>query len=154
MLAIAGLSVISIVGRALTGIGLKPVPGDFELVEIGTAVAVFCFLPWTHLRRAHAVVDLFWPAIPKPVKPLIVMLGDVLMLLLWALLVWRMGVATLEYRSNGETSFILLMPVWWGYALAWVVGFVGLFAYVWKLAESLGLTPLPAQYASNVEGAH
>jgi hypothetical protein len=34
--------VISVSGRALGGIGLKPVPGDFELVEMGTAIAVFC----------------------------------------------------------------------------------------------------------------
>ena len=51
---IALMSVASIVGRALSGLGLGlgPVPGDFELVEAGTALAVFCFLPWCHLKAA------------------------------------------------------------------------------------------------------
>ena len=38
------------------------------------------------------------------------------MLVVWLLLVWRMGVSMLDYRDNGEISFILQMPVWWGYA--------------------------------------
>ena len=44
--ALAALTVASIAGRALSGFGLGPVPGDFELVEAGTALAVFAFLPW------------------------------------------------------------------------------------------------------------
>jgi hypothetical protein len=61
---LAIISVISIAGRAFSFAGLGPVPGDFELVEAGTALAVFCFLPWCHLRRAHADVTLFWHAYP------------------------------------------------------------------------------------------
>ena len=40
LVLIALMSVASIVGRALSGLGLGPVPGDFELVEAGTALAV------------------------------------------------------------------------------------------------------------------
>jgi hypothetical protein len=35
--AITVLTVVSITGRSLVPIGLAPVPGDFELVEAGTA---------------------------------------------------------------------------------------------------------------------
>ena len=35
--AITLMSVASITGRALIGVGLGPVPGDFEMVEVGTA---------------------------------------------------------------------------------------------------------------------
>ena len=53
MLAVlATVTVVSIGGRALSFAGLGPVPGDFELVEAGAALAVFCFLPWAHLRGA------------------------------------------------------------------------------------------------------
>ena len=43
--ALAFMTVLSTVGRAFVGmqIGLGPIPGDFELVEAGTAVAIFCF---------------------------------------------------------------------------------------------------------------
>ena len=56
--ALATISVLSIVGRAFAFAGLGPIRGDFELVEAGTALAVFCFLPWCHLRRGHATVDM------------------------------------------------------------------------------------------------
>ncbi|NNL36424.1 MAG: TRAP transporter small permease, partial [Silicimonas sp.] len=51
--AMAIVTVISINGRSLIWAGLAPVPGDFELVEIGCAVAVFGFLPYCHLYRGH-----------------------------------------------------------------------------------------------------
>lgn len=154
LVGIALISVISITGRALIGIGLKPVPGDFELVEIGSALAVFCFLPWTHLSRSHAVVDIMWTVLPQRIKPVLIALTDLLMLLVWVLLIWRMGVATLDYRENGETSFILLLPVWYGYALAMLAGVIGLFAYLWKALESCGFVAIPPEYNVDPVGGH
>ena len=43
LVALTIMIVVSIVGRSLIGLGLAPVPGDFELVEMGTAVAVLLF---------------------------------------------------------------------------------------------------------------
>lgn len=151
--AIALMSVTSIAGRALSGFGLGPVPGDFELVEAGTALAVFCFLPWCHLKRGHAVVDLFWSAYPPPMQRALEILCDALMLAVWLLLVWRMGIATADYRANGEVSFILQMPVWWGYAASLVPAVIGCVAYAWRLLESLGLASPPAGFVA-APGGH
>jgi TRAP-type C4-dicarboxylate transport system permease small subunit len=136
---IALMSVASIAGRALSTAGLGPVPGDFELVEAGTALAVFCFLPWAHLRRGHAVVDLFWNAYPPAMQTLLTLLSDLLMLVVWVLLVWRMGIALEDYRGNGETTFILQFPVWWGYAASIVPAVFGCIVYAWRVLEDLGL---------------
>lgn len=154
--AIAVMSVVSIAGRALLplGLGLGPVPGDFELVEAGTALAVFCFLPWCHLTRGHAMVDLFWKSYPASMKRALDVLADALMLAVWVLLIWRMGAAMLEYRSNGEVSFILQMPAWWGYAASMVPGVFGLAAYAWRLLESLGLAAPPAGYLAPSGASH
>lgn len=146
--AIALMSFISIIGRALTPLGLAPVSGDFELVEAGTALAVFCFLPWCHLTRGHARVDLFWKSYPPAMRRALDVLADALMLLAWLFLTWRMGVATTEYRDNGEMSFILQMPVWFGYAASMVPAVFGCVAYLWRLLESLGLASPPAAYAA------
>jgi hypothetical protein len=55
-----------------------------------------------------------------------------------------MGVAMLDYRENGEVSFILQMPVWWGYAASMLPALFGCLVYFWRLLETLGLvTPLP-----------
>lgn len=150
---IALVSVASITGRALTGIGLGPVPGDFELVEAGTALAVFCFLPWAHLRRGHAWVDLFWPYFPAPLKRALETLADALMLVAWVLLVWRMGVAMLDYRENAEVTFILQMPVWWGYAASFPFAVFGCIVYAWRLIEDIGLATPPADLGP-VGGSH
>ena len=66
--ALAIMTVVSIVGRALSFTGLGPVPGDFELVEAGTALAVFCFMPWCHLKSGHAAVDMLWKSYPAPMR--------------------------------------------------------------------------------------
>jgi TRAP-type C4-dicarboxylate transport system permease small subunit len=144
--ALAVMSVISIAGRALSGLGLKPVPGDFELVEVGTALAVFCFLPWCHLKRGHAVVDLFWNHYPRPMQRVLDVSTELLTVVVWVLLTWRMGVAMLDYRANGETSFILGMPVWWGYAISMPPAILGCIAYICRFAESLGVLRAPAGF--------
>lgn len=145
--AIALLSVASIAGRALSGLGLGPVPGDFELVEAGTALAVFCFLPWCHLKRGHAVVDMLWNSYPPALQRLLVVLTDALMLGVWLLLVWRMALAMGEYRHNAEVTFILQMPVWWGYAASLVPALAGCVVYAWRLLEDLGLASRPEGFA-------
>jgi TRAP-type C4-dicarboxylate transport system permease small subunit len=140
---IAAMSVVSIIGRALSGFGFGPVPGDFELVEAGTALAVFCFLPWCHLKGGHAVVDMLWNSYPPGLQRVLTVLTDALMFVVWALLVWRMSVAMGEYRHNNEVTFILQMPVWWGYAASMPAAVIGVVAYGWRLMESLGLASPP-----------
>jgi TRAP-type C4-dicarboxylate transport system permease small subunit len=150
---LALLSVASIIGRTLSGAGLGPVPGDFELVEAGTALAVFCFLPWAHLRRGHATVDLFWSTFPAWLQRVLEVLADVLMLVVWLLLVWRMAIGMAEYRANGEVSFILQMPVWWGYAASMVPAVGGCIVYVWRVLEDLGWVA-PPEHVAGPAGSH
>ena len=64
--------------------------------------------------------------------------ADGLMLFVWLLLVWRMSLAMGEYRHNDEVSFILQMPVWWGYAASMPPAVVGCIAYAWRLLERPG----------------
>ena len=54
LLGIALLTCWSVVQRWLTA---QPVPGDFELVSIGSGVAVLGFLAWGTVRRANILVD-------------------------------------------------------------------------------------------------
>lgn len=150
---LAAMSVVSIAGRSLSFAGLGPVPGDFELVEAGTALAVFCFLPWCHLKRAHADVAMLWNAYPQPMRRFLEAFIELLTLVVWVLLVWRMSLATLEYRANGEVSFILQMKVWWGYAASMPAALFGCLAYAWRLLESLHLVAPQPGFAS-AEGSH
>lgn len=140
---LAALTVTSIGGRAFSFAGLGPVPGDFELVEAGTALAVFCFLPWAHLKRSHATVDILWKAFSVRTRLALDVLAEGLMLVVWLLLVWRMSIGMHDYYKNGELTFILQFPVWWGYALSMPPAVVGCIAYLWRLLETIGVVATP-----------
>jgi TRAP-type C4-dicarboxylate transport system permease small subunit len=147
------ISVVSIVGRALTKFGLSPVPGDFELVEVGTAIAVFSFLPWAHLKGAHAYVDILWGHFPAAMRRALMVLFDAAMLFIWSVLIWRLSIGMLDYRSNGEETFILHLPLWWAYAACVFIGVLGLLVYAWRLLESLGLAKPPVGFVM-ASGGH
>jgi TRAP-type C4-dicarboxylate transport system permease small subunit len=136
--------VASVSGRALLDLGLGPVPGDFELVEIGTAIAVFFFLPWTYLRGGHASVDIVYTHLPRWGQRAVAIFSDLLMLTLWLALTWRLWEGMLEKREYFESTFILQMPVWWAYALCLVGAVIGCLAYIAKNLIMLGLASYPA----------
>ena len=96
LVAITIMSVASILGRAMIGLGLGPVPGDFELVEMGTALAVLFFLPWTYLKSGHATVDLLYMHLPTWAQRVVVVVSDLLMLAVWLLRTWKLFEGMLE----------------------------------------------------------
>lgn len=152
--AVMLMIVASVSGRALINMGLGPVPGDFELVEIGTAVAVFFFLPWCYLRGGHATVDLLYMHLSKAVQKAVVIISDLLMLAVWLVLTWRLWDGMVEKREYLETTFILQMPVWWGYAICFVGAVVGCLAYVAKTLTELGVASVPAGWTVEQSGGH
>lgn len=154
LVALTLMIVVSITGRALIGLGLGPVPGDFELVEVGTAVAVFFFLPWAYLRGGHATVDLLYMYLPKPVQWLVVTLSDLLMLALWLVLSWQLWNGMVEKREYVETTFILQMPIWWGYAVCMVGAVIGCLAYITKNLIQWRLVSWPAGWPQEEAKEH
>ena len=117
LLLVALITLVSILGRALIPFGLKPLRGEFELVQAGTAFVVCAFLPWAHLKRGHASVAVLSDHFPPFINRLIDLLVDVLMLAMAILLTWRLGAGMLDKLSYGETTFLLRMPLWWAYAI-------------------------------------
>jgi TRAP-type C4-dicarboxylate transport system permease small subunit len=118
LVAITVLTVVSIGGRTLIWAGLKPIPGDFELVEVGTGFAVFAFLPWCQLIRGHATVDVFTSFFPATVNRVIDLVSEFLMTAVIVLIAWRLWHGLQDKIRYNETTFILQFPVWWGYAAA------------------------------------
>ena len=71
LLCVAALVVLSVGGRWLSGTPLArtfpwlgPINGDFEMVQMATAIAVFSFLPYCQARRGNIVVDTFTSWLP------------------------------------------------------------------------------------------
>ncbi len=153
LVALTIMIVVSIVGRSLIGLGLAPVSGDFELVEMGTAVAVLLFLPWTYLKGGHATVDLLNTHLPAWARRGVLMISDLLMLAVWLLMTWKLFEGMLEKKQYMETTFILQMPLWWAYAACVVGAVIGCLAYLARTATLFGLGKEPAGWTTEA-GVH
>ncbi|MBU2326616.1 MAG: TRAP transporter small permease [Alphaproteobacteria bacterium] len=122
LLVACGLTVLSIAG-SLT---IRPLPGEIELVEALCGLAVFAFLPYCQLKRGHVGVDLIISAFGPKAMNFTQVVGDVLIAVLLGLVTWRHFVGTMDKFGNGEITPLLLIPVWWGYAVALVLLFANL----------------------------
>jgi len=109
MAALTVMSVISVLGRYLFS---APVPGDFELVTMGTAIAVFLFLPYCHLQRGNVVVDLFLSWAPRRVQVLFDAASGLLLAVIAGVLSWRMVYGAIDMHQYNEVSYILALPIW------------------------------------------
>lgn len=126
LILIITLTCISILGRSLLplNIGAGPIPGIYEITEMGVAAAVFAFLPWCQLQRGHATVNLLKPLYGKRLNRLIDLIADCGMLLIAAIGSHRLYLGMLDKQGYGETTLILQAPVWLAYAAS-LVGMLG-----------------------------
>lgn len=132
--SIGAMSTISIIGRAAF---VRPITGDFELVEFGTAVAGAMFLPYCQATFGHIAVDLFTLKVSQRTRDWLDQFGCFLMAVMYALLVWRTGVGTFDIFRSHETTMLMSLPIWIGYLLM----IPGLFlAALVALAQSAGIS--------------
>ncbi|HUG60538.1 MAG TPA: TRAP transporter small permease [Methylomirabilota bacterium] len=127
----------SILGRALNGLGLGPVPGDFELVEAGIGFAVFAFLPIAQLKGAHATVDVFTSLMGVKANRVLLAIWEVAMALVFALIAWRLFEGLKQKFANGETTFLLQFPVWWVFAACMAPAVIAVIVAVWSAYDRL-----------------
>jgi len=135
--ALAVMSVVSITGRAFARAGLGPVPGDFELIEAGCAVAIFAFLPWCQFRQGHVTVDLLAAYMPARLWAALAVVGNIAMSLVAIIVTWYLWLGFLDKLAYGETSMILQMPVWWGYAAGSVAAIIFVITCLYTVWRSL-----------------
>lgn len=114
LLAMMLMTVVSVLKRSLLG---APVPGDFELVEIGSAIAIFCFLPWCQISGGNVLVDFFTSKSTARSNHLLEAVGDLIFLLIAALLTWRLFHGGTEMREYGEQTMVLRIPLWWSFPI-------------------------------------
>lgn len=106
---LALLVVTSIVGRMLF---LMPVPGDFEIAGIGTAIAIFLCLPYCQLQRAHVTVDVFLAHAPERVRRLLDAIANLAFALIALAFAWRMSVGLGDMLRQWDITMIVGIPLW------------------------------------------
>ncbi|UWQ13020.1 TRAP transporter small permease [Aliiroseovarius sp. M344] len=152
LVAIALTTVVSIIGRTFSGFGLSPVKGDYEIVEMGCAVAVFAFMPWCQLKRGHVTVDIFISKLSDRTQAILGLIGDLFLTGAAFIILWRLWLGFGEKFPFGsdavrsifgmgskpffaESTYELEIPLWipFGLCLIGAAFFLIVAAYsVWR----------------------
>ena len=114
LVAIAVTTVVSVLGRYFFN---SPISGDFEIVEVGCAIAVTLFLPYCQLKNGNVIVDVLTSGLPPNIKRLLDALGCLLLALVAALLAWRMFEGAADLKRYNDESMVLHLKTWWGFVV-------------------------------------
>jgi TRAP-type C4-dicarboxylate transport system permease small subunit len=114
LLAMAAMTTVSVIGRAFFA---HPILGDVELVQLGGAVVVASFLPYTQVRRANIIVDFFTSSASPRTQQRLDLAGTLLYTAVLLLVLWRVAVGGLDIRAAGERSMLMDLPLWVPYLL-------------------------------------
>lgn len=108
LLAVVAMNVASVIG----GIVWKPFPGDFELTEIGVAVAAFTFLPYCQLTGANVTADIFTQKASRRTVAVFGLVASLVALGVSLLLLRQMYLGMLSQRDYGYQTAIVQFPIW------------------------------------------
>ncbi len=121
--------------------GVGPVFGDTEMVEVGVAFVIFCFLPICQITGGHASVDIFTSKLPDRVNRLIQLVVDLVFAVVLIVIAWRLFEGMQEKLRYNETTYDLQFPIWWSYAAslsaACVAALVGVYVAGARMVEGL-----------------
>lgn len=109
LVAMTVMETVSISLRALAG---APIPGDFELIKMGTAIAVVAFLPYCHLVKGNFIVDFVLAKASSRVRVAMDALGGLALGFIAAILLWRMTLGGIDLRGTADKSMVLSLPIW------------------------------------------
>ncbi len=108
----AVMSVISVIGRTFFS---APIPGDYELIQMLSAIGITLCMPYCQMRHGHVFVDFFTLWAPQSLKRVLDAFACLLLALTAFLLAWRSWEGMWDMLEYQEGSMVLGLPIWWGY---------------------------------------
>lgn len=137
LLLVVAMNMVSIVGSMFGA----PFPGDFEMTEVGVAVAVFAFLPYCQLVGANVSADIFTGSASKRTIAFFTLLGSLVALGFALLLIWRMYYGMLDQKEYDYTTTILQFPHWMAFVPILIsLGLLALAAVVTLMRDARALS--------------
>jgi TRAP-type C4-dicarboxylate transport system permease small subunit len=115
LLVAIAITLVSVIGRYAFD---APVPGDYELVELTCAIGIFLFFPYTHAVDGNIVAEFFTAGLSERHQRVLDVGNDIVFALVAMLLTWRLGAGFLDKYTSGDTTILIQLPLWWGYAVA------------------------------------
>lgn len=111
LLAVVVMHTWSVIGNQF---GL-PFPGDFEMTEIGIAIAAFSFLPYCQLTGSNVTADIFTSGASRRAIAIFTLLGSLVAFGFSLLLLWRMYAGMLDQKNYEYETAVLQFPNWIGW---------------------------------------
>ena len=103
------INFVSILSRILF---LNPLVGDFELVEIGSAIAISSFLPLCHLKKGNVIVDFITAKLNFKKVAFLDCISSIMYGLLALFFTWRMFFGATDMFNYQEETMLLQFPIW------------------------------------------
>ena len=103
------INFISILSRIIF---LNPLVGDFELVEIGSAIAISSFLPLCHLKKGNVIVDFITAKLNFKKIAFLDCISSVIYGLIALFFTWRMFFGAKDMYNYQEETMLLQFPIW------------------------------------------
>jgi TRAP-type C4-dicarboxylate transport system permease small subunit len=111
-----GTAVTVCISVLLRWLASSAVPGDIELVQVSTAVAVFCFLPLCQWQRGNIMVDTFTTWLPLRTQRGLDALWDALYAVSAGIIAWRLAFGAYDTIRSNTVSMMLGLPIGWAIA--------------------------------------
>ena len=109
LLLMVSINVISVTGRIIFG---EPLVGDFELIEVACAAAIFLFLPLCQLKNGNIVVEAFTLRLSNGKKIILDLIGDLIFAIVALFFSVRMVFGLQDMVKYKEETMLLEIPVW------------------------------------------
>lgn len=109
LVLLVAVNAASIVGRTLFA---SPLVGDFELVELGCAIAISSFLPLCLLKKGNVTVDFFSARFPHKLLHSLEIFTNFVFVVVSATFSMRMTLGIQDFYKYGEETMLLQIPVW------------------------------------------
>ncbi len=130
------INAYSIIADLLFG---TPFPGDFELTEMGVAIAAFSFLPYCQITGSNVTADLFTASAGRAAVAVMTLLASIIAVIFSLFMIWRMNAGLADYLEYEEVTGILSIPIWYGFVPALIsLVLLGL-ASLMSLADIFGI---------------
>jgi TRAP-type C4-dicarboxylate transport system permease small subunit len=127
-LLVVGLALLVTTSVVLRWLGGQGVNGDFEMVQMGLALAVFAFLPLCQAHRGNVMVDTFTSRLPSRVQAAVDALWDLVYAAFAGFIAWRLSIGAMEAFTSHTTSMVLGLPI--HYAIAGCAGMAAFLALI------------------------
>ncbi|MCB1366369.1 MAG: TRAP transporter small permease subunit [Rhodobacteraceae bacterium] len=112
LLAVVAVNTASVVRAIIVG---KTLSGDFELTEVGVAIAAFSFLPYCQIAGHNVTADIFTARASRFWISIFSFLSALVALGFGSLLLWRTWLGMIDMATYNSTTTILQIPLSWGF---------------------------------------